>query len=97
MLPPLARFLMRWHIRSNTFAWLQVNSLCSSVTSSALFCSTSGLCISPSGQLGVPLSLPAPATPPSITLIGPALVQLPVGTAYKKCPNPQPPVGICDR
>ncbi len=88
---------MRWRICNNICAWLQVDSECSSLTSSSLFCSTFGLCISPDGQLGVPLSLPAPPTPPNITLIGPALVQLPVGTAYKKCPNPQPPVGICDR
>ena len=71
---------------------LQGETICQSLTDSTLFCSTGGVCLAVTST--APLVIP---TPPTIALVGQALLTLPQGTAYALCPTPTPTSAICDR
>lgn len=58
-----------------------------------LYCSTAtGLCV----QLGTGGAVAA-APPPSIKLVGQAVLGVPLGASYLACPTPQPTNVVCDR
>lgn len=59
----------------------------------SLYCSTStGLCV----QLETGGAAAAGA-PPTIKLVGQAMLGVPLGTSYLACPTPQPTNVLCDR
>ena len=59
-----------------------------------LYCSTSaGLCV----QLTAASTAVTTAVPPTIKLVGQAVLGVTVGSSYLACPTPQPTNVICDR
>ena len=71
---------------------MQGETTCQSLTDTTLFCSTGGVCLAVTST--APLVIP---TPPTIALVGQALLTVPQGTAYALCPTPPPTSAICDR
>lgn len=60
----------------------------------ALYCSTStGLCV----QLTATAAAVTTAVPPTIRLVGQAVLGVTLGSSYLACPTPQPTNVICDR
>ena len=60
----------------------------------ALYCSTTtGLCV----QLTAPTAAVTIALPPTIRLVGQAVLGVTLGSSYLACPTPQPTNVICDR
>lgn len=76
---------------------LQGESACSPpAPGGSTYCSTQGLCLPPPSASN-PRPVNASADPPTITLLGPAVVTVGRGQGYAACPpNPLPSL-VCDR